>query len=108
MGRPLLKRKILPFIGQKLSIAVISFENLTGDISLDYLQKALPNLMITSLEQSGFLSVTTWERLGDLLKQLGRKDAGHIDKDMGFEALPDGGLETIVIGSIVRTGNTRS
>jgi tetratricopeptide (TPR) repeat protein len=105
IGRPLLKRKILPFIGQKLSIAVISFENLTGDIALDYLQKALPNLMITSLEQSGFLSVTTWERLGDLLKQLGRKDAGYIDKDTGFELCRMEGVETIVIGSIVRTGN---
>jgi tetratricopeptide (TPR) repeat protein len=50
------------------SIAVISFENQTGDKNYDYLQKAIPNLLITSLEQSGIGYVTTWERLHDLLK----------------------------------------
>jgi len=105
LGPPLLKKKIIPFIGQKLSIAVVSFENLTGDSAFDYLQKAVPNLLTTSLEQSGFLSVTTWERLGDLLKQLGRKDPGFIDKDTGFELCRMEGVEAIVVGSIVRAGN---
>ena len=105
LGPPLLKKRIIPFIGQKLSIAVVSFENLTGDSAFDYLQKAVPNLLITSLEQSGFLSVTTWERMGDLLKQLGKKDAGFIDKDTGFELCRMEGVETIVVGSIVRAGN---
>jgi len=105
VGRPLLKKNILPFVGQKLSIAVISFENLTGDSAFDYLQKALPNLMITSLEQSRFLSITTWERMSDLLKQMGRKDVGFIDKDTGFELCRMEGVEAIVVGSIVRTGN---
>ncbi len=105
VGPPLFKKKLLPFVGQKLSVAVISFENLTGDSAFDYLQRAVPNLLITSLEQSGFLSVTTWERLGDLLKQLGKKDAGFIDNDTGFELCRMEGVEAIVVGSIVRAGN---
>ena len=47
-------------------IAVISFENLTGDPSYDYLSKAIPNLLITNLEQSKYISVITWERMRDL------------------------------------------
>jgi len=36
---------------QKRSIAVISFENQTGDKAYDYLTKVIPNLLITDLEQ---------------------------------------------------------
>ena len=55
------------------SIAVISFENLTGDGSQDILQRIIPNLLITNLENTGFFHVTTWERLRDLMKQVGRE-----------------------------------
>jgi tetratricopeptide (TPR) repeat protein/tRNA A-37 threonylcarbamoyl transferase component Bud32 len=106
VGRPLLKKRIFPFVGQKLSVAVIGFENLTGDVAFDYLQRAVPSLLITNLEQLGFLNVTTWERLSDLLKQLGKKDPGFIDKDTGFELCRMEGVEAVVVGSIVRTGNT--
>jgi serine/threonine protein kinase len=57
---------------EKHSIAVISFRNQTGDQAYDYLQDTIPNLLITSLEQSGYFQVTTWERLHDLLKQIGK------------------------------------
>jgi len=61
------------------SIAVISFENQTGDKAFDYLQKAIPNLLITSLEQTGNLYVVTWERMRDILEQIGEKDAGSFE-----------------------------
>ncbi len=40
---------------KRASVAVITFENQTGDRSFDYLEKVIPNLLITSLEQSGYL-----------------------------------------------------
>ncbi|MBN2409766.1 MAG: protein kinase, partial [Candidatus Aminicenantes bacterium] len=49
-----------------IKMAVISFENQTGDPSFDYLQDAIPNLLITSLEQSELFRITSWERLRDL------------------------------------------
>ncbi|MEE9390513.1 MAG: serine/threonine-protein kinase, partial [Candidatus Aminicenantaceae bacterium] len=66
----------------KTSIAVISFENQTGERAYDYLQKAIPNLLITNLEQSKYLRVTTWERMHDLLKQMGKDDVDIIDRDL--------------------------
>jgi len=53
---------------------VISFKNQTGDKAYDYLQEAIPNLLITNLEQAGYLHVATWERMRDLLKQIGKED----------------------------------
>jgi tetratricopeptide (TPR) repeat protein len=87
------------------SIAVISFENQTGDEAYDYLRKAIPNLLITSLEQEGHLYVSTWERLRDLLKQMGEDDMEFIDNDTGFSLCRREGIEAIVLGSFVKAGD---
>ena len=85
-------------------IAVISFENQTGDQKYDYLRKAIPNLLITSLEQSEYIHVVTWERMQDLLKIMGKGSIEIIDKELGFELCRLDGLETIVVGSFTRVG----
>jgi len=89
----------------KNSIAVISFENQTGDKAFDYLRKAIPNLLITSLEQRGGLYVVTWERMADLLAQMGQKDAETIDRESGFRLCRKEGVEAIVLGSFVKAGD---
>jgi serine/threonine protein kinase/Tfp pilus assembly protein PilF len=91
---------------QKHSIAVISFENQTGDKAYDHLRKVIPNLLITKLEQSGFFNVTTWERLRDLLKQIGKGDIEFIDSDLGFEVCQKEGVDVIVLGMVSKSGNT--
>ena len=87
------------------SIAVISFENQTGDKAYDYLQRAIPNLLITSLEQTGDLYVVTWERMRDLLKQIGKKDVETVDRDLGFKLCRREGVEAIVLGSFIKAEN---
>jgi len=87
------------------SIAVISFENQTGDKAYDYLQKAIPNLLITSLEQTGELYVVTWERMSDLLEQMGKKDVETINRNLGFQLCRREGVEAIVLGSFVKAEN---
>jgi serine/threonine protein kinase/Tfp pilus assembly protein PilF len=87
------------------SIAVISFENLTGDEAHDPLQRAIPNLVITNLENTGLLHVATWERLQDLMKQVGRENEETIDKDLGFELCRREGIESIALGSVMKVGD---
>jgi serine/threonine protein kinase/tetratricopeptide (TPR) repeat protein len=91
--------------GQK-PIAVISFENRTGDPSYDYLSAAIPNLLITSFEQSRQLQVMTWERMNDLLVQLGRPKTESIDKELGFELCTLDGIDVVVVGSYIKAGNS--
>ena len=86
-------------------VAVISFENMTGDDAYDYLRKAIPNLLITSLEQSKYLRVITWERMQDLLKQTGKHDVEIIDKESGFELCRREGVDSIVVGSFTKAGD---
>jgi serine/threonine protein kinase/Tfp pilus assembly protein PilF len=86
-------------------IAVIGFENQTGDDNYDYLQKVIPNLLITNLEQSKYLHVLTWERMQDLLKQMGKEQMDIIDKETGFQLCQAEGVETVVLGSFAKAGN---
>jgi|GEM_PF-511048 len=86
-------------------IAVVSFENQTGDASFDYLQKAIPNLLITNLEHSRFFRVMTWERMQDLLRQMGQDSVSTIGADLGFELCRRAGCHIIVIGSYVKAGD---
>ena len=88
------------------SVAVINFQNQTGDAAFDYLRSAIPNLLITSLEQSKYLQVTTLERLRDLLRQAGKADVETIDGDLGFELCRQDNVEALVVGSYVKAGET--
>jgi tetratricopeptide (TPR) repeat protein/TolB-like protein len=94
----------LLFRSERIPIAVITFENQTGDPQFDYLRVAIPNLLITSLEQSTALRVTTWERMRDLLKQMGKPDAQVINTDLGFELCRRDSVRALVTGSFVKMG----
>ncbi len=100
--------KRAPLLAPKIenSIAVISFENQTGDQGYDYLQKAIPNLLISHMEQTGGFYVATWERMHDLLDQMGHRGVETIDRDLGFEICRMEGIESIVTGNFVKAGET--
>ena len=89
------------------SIAVISFDNQTGDPANDMFRKAIPSLLITSLENTHFFNyVATWERMQDLVQQTGKNGREFIDADSGFAACRKGGIKAVLLGSLVKAGNT--
>jgi len=90
---------------QPKPIAVITFKNRTGESSFDYLCEAIPNLLITNLEQSRYLSVMTWERMHDLLKAMGKDDVKSVDEDLGFELCYMEGIQVIILGSFTKAGD---
>lgn len=105
LWKSLLQKGVVPITSEKHSIAVISFENQTGDNAYDHLRKIIPNLLITSLEQSGYFQVMTWERMHDLLKQIGKENEEFIDRDLGFELCRMDGIDTIILGSFGKAGD---
>jgi tetratricopeptide (TPR) repeat protein/predicted Ser/Thr protein kinase len=106
LGKYVFRRTPVAPPADRLKMAVISFENQTGDAAYDYLQDAIPNLLITSLEQSKIFRITSWERLRDLLKQSGREDSRVIDSDLGIELCQMDGVQAIIRGSFVKAGDT--
>jgi tetratricopeptide (TPR) repeat protein len=87
------------------SVAVISFENLTGDAQYDYYRRSIPSLLITNLENAGFSYVVSWERMQDLLKQMGKSGLEVIDSEAGFEICRREGVEALVTGSLNKAGD---
>ena len=104
LGKPLFRKAAPGPADNPVKVAVISFANQTGDPAYDYLQEAIPNLLITSLEQGKTFRITSWERLRDLLKQTGREGRGVIDRDLGFEICRIDGIQAIILGSFVKAG----
>jgi serine/threonine protein kinase/tetratricopeptide (TPR) repeat protein len=102
--RPPGKATMAPMIEN--SIAVINFENLTGNPEYDRFQKVIPSLMITDLESQASLYVPTFDRMQDILKQLGKEEADFIDLDLGLEICRKGGIQFIVQGTFSKAGNT--
>jgi len=96
-----------PLVSSPRPVAVMPFKNQTGDKSFDYLREAIPNLLITNLEQSKYLSVLTWERMQDLLNAMGNQEFNvvDIDKDIGFELCRLDGIHEIVLGSFTKAGD---
>ncbi len=88
-------------------IAVLPFENLTGEIKYDILRKSITSLFINKLEQTQYLQVTTWERMGDILKQLGKDkiEIVNIDLETGFDLCRLDGVHDVVTGKISKIGD---
>lgn len=95
----------VPLPSEQRSIAIINFQNQTGETAFDNLQHVIPNLLITSLEQSPYLQVTTFERMRDLMRQLDKEEVDIINSDLGFELCIKDGVEAIVVGSFAKAGD---
>ena len=87
------------------SVAVISFDNRTGDPSLDIYQEIIPKLLITGLGQQSFY-VMSAERQRDILKQIHKPGLEFIDSDTGFEVCRRDGVKGLITGSFYRSGET--
>jgi serine/threonine protein kinase/tetratricopeptide (TPR) repeat protein len=90
------------------SVAVISFTNLTGDKDLDDWRRGIPEGLITNLENTGYFRVTPWERMLDILRQMGKKNIETIDSDLGFELCRQAGIESLVTGIMRKAGDMLS
>jgi tetratricopeptide (TPR) repeat protein len=87
------------------SVAVINFENQTGDKSYDHLQKVIPSLLRTNLEDTDLFYVVTDERMRDLSRQLGRENVEFFDTDLGFEICRREGVKALVTGFYTKGGD---
>jgi serine/threonine protein kinase/tetratricopeptide (TPR) repeat protein len=88
------------------SVAVINFENMTGNPEYDRLEEVIPSFMIHDLESHPPLYVPTFDRMRDIMKQLGKVEADSIDLDLGLEICRRGGIRYIVQGTFSKLGNT--
>ena len=90
----------------KPSLAIIYFENNTGDQSLDHWRKALSELLTADLSQSKYLTVMSGDKLYNILEEMNLLEAkSYSSKDLE-EVGTSGGVENIVRGSYTKAGDT--
>jgi serine/threonine protein kinase/tetratricopeptide (TPR) repeat protein len=93
------------------SLAVFSFENLSGDAELDWLRAGLADMLVTNLSQSPTLRVLSTSRLLQLLDEAGAGDAPGGSGAPGVSAAAvrtvarRAAVETALLGSFVRAGS---
>lgn len=93
--------------GARRAIAVLFFENQTGDQSLEWLQKGLTEMLIRSLSQASSLSVLSTDRIFAILQQAGQaSNAGRLDIELAAIVSREANVEVVLTGAISRQGDS--
>lgn len=102
------KKPVIPSIsaGGRISVAVMYFENNTGDKSLDHWRKSLSDLMIQDLSQSKYIRVLTGDRLFNILRQLKLLEAKTYSSEDLKRVAALGRANHILVGNYSRAEDT--
>jgi len=100
------KQKAAPLAPSgKPTLAVMYFENNTGDENLDHWRKGISDLLITDLTQSKFLKVLGGDRLFNILSQMDQLEAKSYSSEVLEEVAARGGVNHIARGSYSKAGD---
>jgi eukaryotic-like serine/threonine-protein kinase len=88
------------------SVAVLYFENNTGNPQLDWLRTGLTDMLVTDLSQSPDVEVLGTDRLVQILTELKRQDDRVISFDTVQELARRAGVRSVLLGSYVKAGDT--
>jgi len=88
------------------SIAVLHFENLSGDPELDWLRMGLTDMLVTDLAQSPGLEVLGTDRLYQILDKMGRLHGGPMSSEAIEELAERASVSTVLRGSFAKAGDS--
>ncbi|MGD8540282.1 MAG: protein kinase, partial [Candidatus Aminicenantes bacterium] len=101
------KKKALPLApSDEPSLAVMYFENNTGDENLDHYRKAISDLLITDLSQSKYLDVISGDMLFNILEDLNLLEAKNYSSRALKEVASRGRASHILQGNYTKAGDT--
>jgi tetratricopeptide (TPR) repeat protein len=103
--QPWSKRAPTPLPSDKPSLAVVYFENNTGDEELDHWRKGISDLLITDLTQSKYLKVLSGDKLFNILSQLNQLDVKTYTSEVLAEVASRGRAKQILRGSYSKAGD---
>jgi len=106
LWHPWSKDKAIPLSPSgKPSLAVMYFENNTGDENLDHWRKGISDLLITDLTQSKYLKVLGGDRLFNILSQMDQLEAKSYSSEVLKEVATQAGVNHIARGSYSKAGD---
>ena len=88
------------------AIAVLYFDNNTGDTSLDWIRTGLTDMIVTDLSQSTNLEVLGTDRLYQILQELNRTNDRVLSADVVQQVAARARVDRVLVGSYVKAGET--
>jgi len=92
--------------GERISVAVMPFQNMTSDTSLNIWQDGIQDILITSLSNSQELAVRPIESVKGLIKTKGLSNYASITPSIASSISQKLDARLFVYGSIHQSGNS--
>jgi serine/threonine protein kinase/Tfp pilus assembly protein PilF len=89
----------------RISVAVMRFENNTGNQDYDYLRRVLQNYLYQDLSQSKYLHMFPDDKLLQVLMELGAADVSEFSAGVLNPLATDYDIQYFILGSIAGAGN---
>jgi serine/threonine protein kinase/tetratricopeptide (TPR) repeat protein len=93
-----------PTVSSQPTLAILYFENKSGDVKLDYLREVLAELINTDLSQSRSIRVVTSEEIYTTLKKLGLVDAKKYSSEDIEKIAAQTRATHVLRGSFIKAG----
>jgi TolB-like protein len=88
------------------SVAVLYFDNLSGDAELEWLRKGLTDMLVTDLSQSPDLRVLSTDRLYQILADMKKLDESSTSFETVRAVAEEADADTVILGSFAKLGDT--
>jgi serine/threonine protein kinase/regulator of sirC expression with transglutaminase-like and TPR domain len=98
------KKGVVQLPSDKPSLAVLYFENNTGDDSLDHWRKALSELLTADLSQSKYISMLSGDKLFNVLEELDLLEARSYSSKNIEDVAARAGVENVIRGNYTKAG----
>jgi serine/threonine protein kinase/Tfp pilus assembly protein PilF len=99
------KKEAIPIVpSDKPSLAIMYFENNTGEESLEYLRSGLSEWLITDLSQSKYINVLSGDRIFGILKKLNLLEAKKYSSEDLTKVADQGRVNHVLKGSYIKVG----
>jgi len=100
------RRPVEPDLEETPSVAVLQFENLSGDPALDWLVTGLPDMFATDLSQSPELEVVGLGELYTVLAEAGGLEGEPPTREVIKEVASRTGVRSVLLGSFAKAGDS--
>jgi len=88
------------------SLAVLYFDNISGEEEIDWLRSGLTEMLVTDLSQSPDLRVLGTDRVYEILDEMGRLDEPATSAAVVREVAESADVDHVVLGSFMQAGET--
>ncbi len=97
---------VLAESGKRKSLAIVYLSNNAGDSSLDYLRKAVPELLISDLLQSQHIRAITGDKIYSVLQKLDLLEIDSFSTEDLKNIMAECSADYILSGNFTRANNT--